>query len=54
MESEYFKKCGNSYSFGEIKLGVGRESAKAFLKQDKELIKKVRKQVMIDLAAKQE
>ena len=47
-------KSGNSYSFGEAKLGVGRESAKAFLKQDKELMKKVRKQVLIDLAAKQE
>jgi len=54
VEMETITKSGNSYSFGEIKLGVGRENAKAFLKQDKELMKKVRKQVLIDLAAKQE
>lgn len=54
VEMGTITKSGNSYSFGEIKLGVGRESAKSFLKQDKELMKKIRKQVMIDLAAKQE
>lgn len=54
VEMETITKSGNSYSFGEIKLGVGRENAKAFLKQDKELMKKVRKQVLIDLAARQE
>lgn len=54
VEMGTITKSGNSYSFGEVKLGVGRESAKSFLKQDKELMKKVRKQVLIDLAAKQE
>ena len=54
VEMETITKSGNSYSFGEIKLGVGRENAKTFLKQDKELMKKVRKQVLIDLAARQE
>jgi len=54
VEMGTITKSGNSYSFGEAKLGVGRESAKAFLKQDKELMKKVRKQVLIDLAARQE
>lgn len=54
VEMGTITKSGNSYSFGEIKLGVGRESAKTFLRQDKELMKKIRKQVLIDLAAKQE
>ena len=54
VEMETITKSGNSYSFGEIKLGVGRENAKTFLKQDKELMKKIRKQVLIDLASRQE
>lgn len=54
VEMATITKSGNSYSFGEIKLGVGRENAKTFLKQDKELMKKVRKQVLVDLAARQE
>ncbi|MCK4858834.1 MAG: DNA recombination/repair protein RecA, partial [candidate division Zixibacteria bacterium] len=38
-------KSGNSYSYGDIKLGVGRETAKAFLRQDKKLMAKIRKDV---------
>ena len=37
------KKAGNSYSFGEIKLGVGRENAKSALKADPKLIKEIEK-----------
>lgn len=37
------KKSGNSYSFGETKLGVGRENAKAALKADPKLIKEIEK-----------
>ncbi len=47
-------KSGNSYSFGEVKLGVGRENAKTFLRQDKELMNKIKSQVLSDLEAKQE
>lgn len=54
VEMGTIAKSGNSYSFGEVKLGVGRESAKAFLKQDKQLMQKIREQVLIDLATKQE
>jgi recombination protein RecA len=39
-------KSGNSYSFGETKMGVGRETAKAFLKEDKKLQTEIRKQIM--------
>ncbi len=35
------EKRGNSYSFGEEKLGVGREKAKTALKADKKLLDKV-------------
>lgn len=39
-------KKGNSYSFGEEKLGVGRETAKKFLRENPKLIEKIRKQVL--------
>lgn len=35
-------KSGNSYSFGEVKLGVGREAAKRTIKADKKIIKEIR------------
>ena len=38
-------KRGNSYLFGEEKLGVGRETAKAFLKEHQPILNKIRKQV---------
>ena len=37
VKYEVVTKKGNSYSFGEVKLGVGREPAKAFLKADKKM-----------------
>ena len=37
VKYEVVSKKGNSYSFGEVKLGVGREPAKAFLKADKKM-----------------
>jgi recombination protein RecA len=39
------KKSGNSYSFEEEKLGVGRETAKATLKENKKLLGAVQKTV---------
>ncbi len=39
-------KKGNSYMYGEEKLGVGRETAKRFLKDDPKLMDKIRKQVL--------
>ncbi len=38
-------KSGNSYSFGEIKLGVGRETAKRYLHEHPELMLQIREQV---------
>jgi len=38
-------KSGNSYSFGEEKLGVGREKAKEFLRENPKLMKEIREKV---------
>ena len=37
-------KSGNTFSFGEIKLGVGRENAKQFLRENQKLIAEIKKQ----------
>ncbi|HEX3095972.1 MAG TPA: recombinase RecA, partial [Patescibacteria group bacterium] len=38
-------KSGNSYSFEDIKLGVGRETAKTFLKENKDIFNKIDKEL---------
>ncbi|OGI16212.1 MAG: recombinase RecA [Candidatus Moranbacteria bacterium RIFCSPHIGHO2_12_FULL_54_9] len=40
------KKAGNSFSFGEVKLGVGRENAKAFLKENAKIAKEIEKAIL--------
>jgi len=40
------KKAGNSYSFGEEKLGVGRENAKKTIRADKALMKKIKDKIL--------
>jgi len=39
------EKNGNTYNFGEVKLGVGRENAKTFLKENAEVMDQVDKVV---------
>jgi recombination protein RecA len=46
VKYEVVKKSGNSYTFEETKLGVGRENAKAFLKENQKIADKVFKQIM--------
>ena len=46
-------KSGNSYSYGDIKLGVGRENAKRFLRADKKLMKEIRKRVLSEVKARE-
>lgn len=46
VENEVVKKSGNSYSYGEIKLGLGRENAKKTLKGDKKMISDIRKEIL--------
>ncbi|MFH1047277.1 MAG: recombinase RecA [Patescibacteria group bacterium] len=47
-------KSGNSYSYGDIKFGVGRETAKAFLKADQKLIAKLKKEISAAAKAAEE
>lgn len=48
---EVISKSGNSYSFEDVKLGVGRENAKTFLKENKDIFTKVDKALRAKLAA---
>lgn len=50
VKYEVVTKKGNSYSFGEVKLGVGREPAKAFLKADKKIQAEIAKGIMRKVA----
>ena len=38
-------KSGNSYSYGEERLGVGRENAKRYLRENEKLLEKISKEV---------
>lgn len=40
------KKSGNSFLYGEVKLGAGRESAKAFLKENLKMQHEIEKAIM--------
>lgn len=45
VKYDIIKKSGNSYAFGEVKLGVGRESARQFIKDDQKLANAVVKAI---------
>ena len=45
VKYEVVAKKGNSYSFEEIKLGVGREAAKTALKNDPKLMQEISKAI---------
>jgi recombination protein RecA len=42
---EVLKKSGNNYYFGEEKLGLGRESAKMYLREHPDTMKTIREQI---------
>lgn len=46
-------KKGNLYSFEEIKLGIGRENARKFLREDQKLMKEIRKKIIATVKAKE-
>jgi len=46
-------KSGNTYSFGEVKLGTGRETARQFLRADTKLMAQIKKQIMTAAKAKE-
>jgi recombination protein RecA len=43
VKYEVVAKSGNSFSFGEVKLGVGREKAKTFLRENPKVYKEIEK-----------
>ncbi len=53
VENGVVKKSGASYSFGDIKLGVGREVAKQTLKSDPKLMDKLRRELLAAIEAKE-
>lgn len=54
VKYEVAEKKGNSFIFGEVKLGVGREQAKAFLKGDVKTAKELIKQIYLKIKEKEE
>ena len=50
-ESGIIKKAGAFYSFGETRLGQGRENAKAFLDENRELRNQIEAEIRKSLAA---
>jgi recombination protein RecA len=52
VEYDAIHKSGNTYTFEEIKLGVGRENAKRFLKAEPKLQKEIRKKIMAMIKSK--
>lgn len=53
VERGTIKKNGNTYSFGEIKLGTGRETAKKMIKDDKKLTAEIRKAILAEIKSKE-
>jgi recombination protein RecA len=53
VEYDVIKKSGNSYTYKDIKLGVGRETAKRFLKEDKKLMAELRKAILAEVHARE-
>lgn len=45
IKHKVIQKSGNSYSYGETKMGVGREKVKLFLKENPKLMKDIEKQI---------
>lgn len=45
VPSNIVKKSGNSYTYGEEKLGVGRENAKQYLREHPELMKTIKEEI---------
>lgn len=53
VEVGTIKKSGNTYTYGEVKLGTGREVAKKTIKDDKKLLAEIRKAIMVAIKSKE-
>ena len=54
VENDVIKKSGNSYSFAEVKLGIGRENAKTTLKSQEKLMKEICNKILEKYISKEE
>lgn len=54
VKFEVIKKSGNSYTYVEEKLGVGREKARAFLKENPKILAKIQKDITKAVQEKEE
>ena len=46
VEEKIVAKSGNSYSYGSHKLGLGRENAKQFLRENQPVVKEIREKIV--------
>jgi recombination protein RecA len=46
VQKEVIDKKGNSYSYGDIKMGVGKETVKAFLKENPKTLLEIRNKIL--------
>jgi recombination protein RecA len=53
VEYGIINKSGNTYNFGEIKLGTGRETVRQFIRADQKMMKELRKLIMAAAKAKE-
>ena len=49
VEADIIQKSGSWFSYGDERIGQGRENAKTFLEQNKEILEKIEKQVKVYL-----
>ncbi len=54
VASGVLAKRGNAYAYGEEKLGVGREAAKRYVKDNPKLMKEIRKRIIAEVKAKED
>ena len=46
VDSKVIQKSGSWFSYGEMRMGQGREQARALLKENQELFQEIRKKVL--------
>lgn len=52
LQYNVIEKAGNSYNYGEEKLGVGRETAKQYIKDNPKLLEKIKKELWVKVLEK--
>lgn len=53
VQEKILKKNANTYSYGDLRLGVGREAGKIFLKSSPDLVKEIREKVFTEVKRKE-